>query len=275
MAILMFALFLLAFLQHALALKPYGGLPPYPLPYGNSNSTMQPTATGHHRPLVSTTGTPNLHNDTSQSFTLAFSEHPKYLETTKQSVLIDTALPSFSYSPDCIYAGKWSPHTFVQCLSDSEAVRGKVKYTMQHRGRKGGINWLTSSVLTPMEVRPRERDKNHQVGQKQSSTMFTKAPVTWLGPLLAYNYVIDGWSRRIMQLHGFTMSFFYTSWDSNNCHDVVRDAIKIATCPGVSVANGLACRKKGYYGDNSLPSGSPTYNHPDIDDYDDNDAGPP
>ncbi|KAK6839739.1 hypothetical protein PG995_007002 [Apiospora arundinis] len=246
MAILMFALFLLAFLQHALALKPYGGLPPYPLPYGNSNSTMQPTATGHHRPLVSTTGTPNLHNDT----------------------MIDTALPSFSYSPDCIYAGKWSPHTFVQCLSDSEAVRGKVKYTISASGTGQEPSSWAKAIFDNVHKGP-------------CNVAWTAPWQDSNGPFIdstnnaTYNYVIDGWSRRIMQLHGFTMSFFYTSWDSNNCHDVVRDAIKIATCPGVSVANGLACRKKGYYGDNSLPSGSPTYNHPDIDDYDDNDAGPP
>ncbi|KAK7946676.1 uncharacterized protein PG986_010997 [Apiospora aurea] len=90
-----------------------------------------------------------------------------------------------------------------------------------------------------------------------------------------FNYVVDGWSRRIMQLHGFTLAFSFVNWDSNNCHDVVKDAITRANCPGVHVANGLACRKKGYYGDNSLPPGSQTYNHPDIGDYDDNSAGPP
>lgn len=78
-----------------------------------------------------------------------------------------------------------------------------------------------------------------------------------------------------MQLHGFTMWFTYASWDSNNCHDVVKAAIAAGTCPGVQVANGLACGKKGYYSDNSLPAGSTTYNHPDIGDYDDNNDSPP
>ncbi|KAK8099223.1 uncharacterized protein PG998_012464 [Apiospora kogelbergensis] len=77
-----------------------------------------------------------------------------------------------------------------------------------------------------------------------------------------------------MQLHGFTMSFSFTGFDGTSCRGHVRDAIRSATCGEVSVANGLACRKKGYYGDNYLPAGSQTYNHPEIGEFDDNDAGP-
>ncbi|KAK8024170.1 hypothetical protein PG993_012236 [Apiospora rasikravindrae] len=187
MALLLFVIFLLALVQNAATLKPYGSVAPYPFTYGNSTSIANPTATGHHGPLISTTGVPHHLNGT----------------------MIDDTYSQASYSPDCICAAKWSPYTFIECLSELD--NNKIKYTIS---------------LTDVSANP------------------------------AFNYIIDGWSRRIMQLHGFTLAFSFDEWDANDCHDVVKNAIIKATCPGVNVVNDLACIKKGDYSGNFLPAGS-------------------
>ncbi|KAK7972923.1 hypothetical protein PG988_007057 [Apiospora saccharicola] len=255
MAPLLLVLLLLALFQDAIATKPHEIPPPFPFPHGNGTGIAKPTATGHRSPLISTTGIPHPPNGTSQSS--SSSRFP-------QSRMIDDKNNQASYSPDCIYAAKWAPYTFVECLSEEKG--GHLYYTITASGTgQEPMGWANA-------IYENSRDQGPCRGRYF---------LGWYSPTIditnnaTFNYVIDGWSRRIMELHGFTMAFEFAQWDSNNCHDVVKRAITAATCPGVYVANGLACRKKGYYGDNSLPPGSTTYNHPDIGDYDDNNAGPP
>ncbi|KAK7917169.1 hypothetical protein PG985_010777 [Apiospora marii] len=259
MALLSLILLLLAFFQDAIATEPHGISPPFPVPHenatghkipppfpfphGNATGIAEPTATGHHRPLTSATGIPHPHNGT----------------------MIDDTITDPSNAPDCIYAAKWAPYTFVECLSN-ERVKGTLEYTISASGTgQEPLGWA-QGIWDNLQYTGTGCITSRWWGQEPKIDVTNNA---------TFNYVIDGWSRRIMQLHGFTMSFYFTDFDYWHCHDTVKKAIQDATCPGVYVANGLACRQKGYYGDDYLGPSDPKYDHPEIGDCDDNDNGPP
>ncbi|KAI1852017.1 hypothetical protein JX265_008177 [Neoarthrinium moseri] len=172
---------------------------------------------------------------------------------------------------DCAWAQVHTPMSHAECISEYHTDGDKVS-ALSGTGQNPS-QWADEIIL---------KIKTQCDGKVAGACVQeTSRNLTDLG---RRTYAVDQFTGKAQANEGVVLEFDKTAgpWWFSPCekrpddawHRCVTEGIRLATCYQVSFANGLACRKKGYYGDNSLPANSQSYGHPVLEAYDDNLAGP-